>query len=93
MANGIGAVVCATAYACDFGWIDLPVLDPRGMPIHRCGVSAEHGLYFLGLQWLCRMKSSFMAGVGEDAEHLAEHILGTVAGKVPGSARRSNAAA
>jgi putative flavoprotein involved in K+ transport len=32
------------------------------------------GLYFLGLQWLSRMKSSFLSGVGDDAADLAGHI-------------------
>jgi putative flavoprotein involved in K+ transport len=34
------------------------------------------GLYFLGLQWLSKMNSSFMAGVGEDAAYLANRIAG-----------------
>ena len=32
------------------------------------------GLYFLGLQWLSRMNSSFLSGVGDDAAVLADHI-------------------
>ena len=32
------------------------------------------GLYFLGLQWMSRMDSSFMSGVGDDAAVLADHI-------------------
>jgi putative flavoprotein involved in K+ transport len=32
------------------------------------------GLYFLGLQWLSKMKSSFLSGVGDDAAVLAGHI-------------------
>jgi len=34
------------------------------------------GLYFLGLQWLSKMNSSFLSGVGDDAAVLADHILG-----------------
>jgi len=75
-AEGIAAVVWATGYGVDFGWIDLPVLDARGEAIHRNGISAVPGLYFLGLQWLSKMNSSFLSGVGDDAEVLAEHILG-----------------
>ena len=30
--------------------------------------------YFLGLPWMHKVKSSFLYGVGEDAEHLAEMI-------------------
>ena len=73
-AAGIGAVVWATGYDFDFGWIDIPVLDARGGPIHRCGITAIPGLYFLGLQWLSRLNSSLLSGVGTDAALLADHI-------------------
>lgn len=70
----IGAVIWATGYGVDFGWIDLPVLDAHGEPVHRNGITEVPGLYFLGLQWLSRMKSSFLSGVGDDAIELADHI-------------------
>jgi putative flavoprotein involved in K+ transport len=73
-AAGIGAVIWSTGYGCDFSWIDLPVLNTQGEPIHRDGVSDVPGLYFIGLQWLSRMNSSFLSGVGQDAERLARHI-------------------
>jgi putative flavoprotein involved in K+ transport len=71
---GISAIVWATGYAVDFGWIDIPVFDERGEPLHRKGVTDVPGLYFLGLQWLSRMNSSFLSGVGADAGFLADHI-------------------
>jgi putative flavoprotein involved in K+ transport len=73
-AAGIGAVIWATGYGFDFSWIDVPVLDARGEPLHRRGVTDEPGMYFLGLQWLSKMNSSFLSGVGDDAAHLADHI-------------------
>jgi putative flavoprotein involved in K+ transport len=72
--EGIGAVIWATGYGLDFGWIDLPVKDANGDPIHRDGITDVPGLYFLGLPWLSRMNSSFLSGVGDDAEVLADHI-------------------
>jgi putative flavoprotein involved in K+ transport len=75
-AEGISAVVWATGYGVDFGWIDLPVVDDKGDAMHRNGISPEPGLYFLGLQWLSKMNSSFLSGVGDDAAVLADHILG-----------------
>jgi putative flavoprotein involved in K+ transport len=71
---GIGAVVWATGYTFDFGWIDIPVLDARGVPIHYRGVTDVPGLYFLGLPWLSKMNSSFLTGVADDAARLAAHI-------------------
>jgi putative flavoprotein involved in K+ transport len=37
-------------------------------------VSAENGIYFIGLPWLSMRGSSFIWGVWQDAKYLAEHI-------------------
>jgi len=71
---GIASVVWATGFRRDFGWLDAPILDGRGEPIHRRGVTGCAGLYFLGLPWLHKLKSSVLCGVGDDAAHLADHI-------------------
>jgi putative flavoprotein involved in K+ transport len=71
---GLGSLIWATGYTFDFSWIDLPVLDAGGAPIHDEGVAPLPGIYFLGLPWLSRMNSSFLSGVGEDAAHLADLI-------------------
>jgi putative flavoprotein involved in K+ transport len=76
-AENINAVIWATGYGVDFGWIDLPAFDAGGQPRQRRGISDVPGLYFLGLQWMSRMASSFMSGVGDDAAGLADHIAGT----------------
>jgi putative flavoprotein involved in K+ transport len=74
-AEGVGSVIWATGYSCDFSWIDLPVIDGAGEPVHRGGITDVPGLYFLGLQWLSKMNSSFLSGIGEDAARLADHIV------------------
>ena len=59
----------------DFSWIDLPVFDEEGEPVHNRGiVGAEQGLYFVGLFFIYAMASSLVGGVGRDAEHIAKHI-------------------
>jgi len=73
-AERISSVIWATGYGLELNWIDIPVLDANGAPRHRHGVSDVPGLYFLGLQWLSKMKSSFLSGVGDDAAVLADHI-------------------
>jgi putative flavoprotein involved in K+ transport len=73
-ALNINAVIWATGYRVDFGWIDIPAFDTDGEPIQRGGVADIPGLYFLGLQWMSKMSSSFMSGVGDDAADLAGHI-------------------
>jgi len=72
-------VIWATGFRRDFAWIRLPVLDERGEPIHRRGVTSCPGLYFLGLPWLHTLKSSVLCGVGRDADHLAECIASRAA--------------
>ncbi|MGH3982738.1 MAG: flavin-containing monooxygenase [Pseudonocardiaceae bacterium] len=74
-AAGVGAVVWATGYQLDFGWVDLPVLDEWGYPRHVRGVTAHPGLYAVGLRWLHSEPSSVLAGVGADAAYIVEHIV------------------
>jgi putative flavoprotein involved in K+ transport len=73
-AAGITSVVWATGFGYEFDWIDLPVFVADGNPVHRRGVTAVPGVYFLGLRWLHKLKSSFLHGLGEDAAYLAEYI-------------------
>jgi putative flavoprotein involved in K+ transport len=73
---GIAAVVWATGFRPDFGWIHLPVLDAGGDAAHRLGATACAGFYFLGLPWLSKLKSSVLCGVGEDAERIAAALEG-----------------
>jgi putative flavoprotein involved in K+ transport len=73
-AEHVGAVIWASGYTLDFSWIEIPVFDAAGMPQQRRGAAPVPGLYFLGLHWLHKAKSSFLYGVGEDAEHIAACI-------------------
>jgi putative flavoprotein involved in K+ transport len=75
-AQGVAAIIWATGYGFDFGWIELPVFDRDGAPVQRRGACAVPGLYFLGLPWLHSAKSSFLCGVGEDAARIAAMIDG-----------------
>jgi putative flavoprotein involved in K+ transport len=70
----LGSIIWATGYVYDYSWIDLPVLDASGAPIHERGVAPLPGIYFLGLPWLSKMNSSFLSGVGDDAARLADII-------------------
>lgn len=71
---GVSAIIWATGYALDFGWVKLEAFDEKGRPLHKHGVSAVPGFYFLGLPWLSSRASAFIWGVWRDAEHLAEQI-------------------
>ncbi|WP_322767463.1 NAD(P)/FAD-dependent oxidoreductase [Frankia sp. Cr1] len=75
-AADIGSVVWATGYRLDFSWVDLPVFDEWEYPRHTWGVTTHPGLYAVGLPWLHSTGSSVFAGVGADAEHVVEHLVG-----------------
>jgi putative flavoprotein involved in K+ transport len=70
----IRAIVWATGYTYDYGWIKLPVFDELGRPAQERGVTRIPGLYFLGLHWMHTFKSGLLPGVGSDAEYLADHM-------------------
>ncbi|MFC9962687.1 flavin-containing monooxygenase [Nocardia ignorata] len=73
-AAGITSIVWATGFATDYSWLKVDAFDENGRPEHRRGVSAEPGLYFVGLPWLSRRGSSFIWGVWHDARYVAGHI-------------------
>jgi putative flavoprotein involved in K+ transport len=68
---GINTIIWASGYEIDFGWVQIPVFDQAGYPVHQRGVTAFPGLYFLGLNWLYKRKSALLYGVGEDAAFVA----------------------
>jgi len=72
---GIHTIIWATGYALDFSWLQVDVFDGDGKPQHQRGVTAEPGIYFVGLPWLSRRGSSFIWGVWHDAKYLADHII------------------
>lgn len=75
--EGIRTVVWATGYRRSYPWLRVPVLSASGEIRHDGGVTSVAGLYVLGLKLLRRRSSSFLAGVGQDAEELTEHIVRT----------------
>lgn len=72
--SGVGAIVWATGYAPDYGWLRAGRFDDRGRPVHARGVGTAPGLYFLGLPWQTRRGSSFIWGVWHDAKFIADQI-------------------
>ncbi len=73
-ATGVNSIIWATGYRLDFSWLPANALDEKGQPKHQRGVSAEPGIYFLGMPWLTRRGSSFIWGVWHDAKFVADHI-------------------
>ncbi len=71
---GVTSIIWATGFALDYGWLQVDAFDEDGKPKHQRGVSAEPGIYFLGLPWQSRRGSSFIWGVWHDARFIADQI-------------------
>jgi putative flavoprotein involved in K+ transport len=80
----IRAVVWATGFRPDYGWLDVPVVDEKGRLRHEGGVLGSPGLYALGLPVLRRRKSTFIHGIEDDAREVIGHLAGYLA--APGRA-------
>lgn len=68
------AVIWATGFRLDHSWVSAQVFDGKGRLVHRRGVTASPGLYFLGLPLLHTRGSSLLGWVKDDAEYLAQQI-------------------
>jgi putative flavoprotein involved in K+ transport len=75
--SGFGAVLFAGGFRPDYGsWVHCPgAFDEFGFPVHEEGASTvARGLYFVGVHFLRKRKSSLLLGVGEDAALVAHRI-------------------
>jgi putative flavoprotein involved in K+ transport len=86
----VANVIWCTGFRTGMSWLDIPVLDAEGEPIHERGLVAEHpGLYFVGLHFLYALSSTMIHGVARDAER----ITGAIASRRRTSAPRAAAPA
>lgn len=74
-AAGITSIIWATGFKFDFSWLQVDAFDANGVPFHKRGISAERGIYFLGLPNLVNRASSFIYGVWHDAKYIADHVV------------------
>jgi putative flavoprotein involved in K+ transport len=73
--RGFGAVIFTAGFRPDYRWIDAPVTDDLGFPLTIDGASTVlPGLYFCGVHFLRKRRSSLLFGVGEDAALVAREI-------------------
>jgi putative flavoprotein involved in K+ transport len=78
----IHAIVWATGFRPDYGWLEVPVVDAKGQLRHEGGVVGSPGLYALGLPVLRRRKSTFIYGIEDDAREVTDYLARYLA--VPG---------
>src|SRR5262249_50820755 len=74
--SGFGAVIFTSGFRPDYSsWVRLDAFDDLGFPIHQDGASTVvAGLYFCGVHFLRKRRSSLLIGVGEDAAIVARTI-------------------
>jgi putative flavoprotein involved in K+ transport len=72
--DGIRTIVWASGYRPDYSWLELPVLDRKGMVSHDGGIVSSPGAYLMGMQFLRRRKSALIDGAGDDARDLSAHL-------------------
>jgi putative flavoprotein involved in K+ transport len=77
----IQTIIWATGYRPDYSWLDVPVLDRKGLIRHDGGVTDSPGLYLMGMQFLRRRKSALIDGAGDDARDLSAHLASFLAGE------------
>jgi putative flavoprotein involved in K+ transport len=71
----IKTIIWATGYRPDYSWLELPVLDRKGMVRHDGGVVPSAGVYLIGTPFLRRRKSTLIDGAGDDARDLSDHLV------------------
>ena len=81
--DGIKTIVWATGYRPDYSWLELPVLDRRGMVSHDGGIVGSPGVYLMGMQFLRRRKSALIDGAGDDARDLSAHLAAYLDDEAP----------
>jgi putative flavoprotein involved in K+ transport len=74
--EGFGVVICTTGFRSDYArWVRFPVIDAMGFPLtHADASTVVPGLFFCGVHFLRKRKSSTLFGVGEDAAIVAQSV-------------------
>jgi putative flavoprotein involved in K+ transport len=68
-------VIWCTGYEHGFSWLDLPIFDDKGDPVHDNGIVTNvAGMYFVGLHFLYAMSSATLVGVGRDAKRIVNAV-------------------
>jgi putative flavoprotein involved in K+ transport len=80
--SGVKTIIWATGFRPNYSWLDVPVLDRKGMIEHDGGVvTSAPGMYLIGMPFLRRRKSTLIDGVGDDARDLSTHLAAYLRGQ------------
>ena len=72
--HNINTIIWSTGFDHDHSYIKLPVFDDKGKLIHKNGIPAFPGLYFLGYPWLRTRKSPILFGIIEDVRFVVDKL-------------------
>lgn len=78
-ASGIRSILWCIGFKTDYSWLDVPVFNGRGYPLHTRGVTTQPGVYFIGLPWQHTWGSGRFSGVAKDAEFICDRIEDSIA--------------
>jgi putative flavoprotein involved in K+ transport len=76
-AAGITSIIWGTGYRFDLSWVQFPILDAAGEPLHELGVTSVPGLFVLGFTLRRKPRSSLLLYVGAEAQAIAAAISGS----------------
>jgi putative flavoprotein involved in K+ transport len=80
----VANVIWCTGFRHDLSWIDLPIFGEDGAPMHERGVvTAEPGLYFVGLPFQFAAASDVIPGVGRDAAYVVKQLVHRTGRRTP----------
>jgi putative flavoprotein involved in K+ transport len=75
----VDTIVWATGYRDQTDWVAIPeAVDATGTFIQERGISPVPGLTFIGRNWQWTRGSAILAGVGDDAAYVAQHVVETL---------------
>jgi putative flavoprotein involved in K+ transport len=73
-AEEVGSVVWCTGFSGDFSWLDPALVDVDGQPLHQDAAAVAPGVWYVGLRWLIRRRSSIFFGFPDDAATVADAV-------------------
>jgi putative flavoprotein involved in K+ transport len=73
-AEDVGSVVWCTGFGGDFSWLDPALVDAGGQPRHHAAAAPVPSVWYVGLRWLFRRRSSLLFGFPDDAATVADAV-------------------
>ena len=70
----IRTIIWASGFRPDYSWLEVPVLDRKGLIRHEGGVVPSPGMYLMGMPFLRRRKSALIDGAADDSRDLSAHL-------------------